>query len=83
MILKENQLQLMENGMNRLAIIAATGILALMLTACNEDKNSKPAEGTTTEATAVQPSDDKAASDKAATDSAQDSDQKSTDDSSN
>ncbi|TAL65878.1 MAG: hypothetical protein EPN84_01070 [Legionella sp.] len=39
--------------MNRLAIVAATGVLALMLTACGED-NSKPTE-VKTETTVVQP----------------------------
>ena len=41
--------------MNRLALVVGTGFLALMLTACGEDKGTaKPAEGTTENA-AVQP----------------------------
>jgi hypothetical protein len=34
--------------MNRFALIAATGFLALMLTACGDNGSSKPAEDTTT-----------------------------------
>ncbi|CAM2946395.1 hypothetical protein [Legionella worsleiensis] len=33
--------------MNRLAMIAATGFLAVLLTACGDNGSSKPAEGTT------------------------------------
>lgn len=46
--------------MNRLVILAATGFLALMLTACGEDKGTaKPAEVQTT--TVVQPAEDNSA----------------------
>lgn len=37
--------------MNRLALIAVTGALTLMLTACGEQGSSKPAEGQTTTTT--------------------------------
>lgn len=43
--------------MNRLAIIAATGVLALMLTACGEDKTAKPTE-VKTETTVEVPAND-------------------------
>ncbi|KTD65048.1 hypothetical protein [Legionella shakespearei] len=48
--------------MNRFALIAATGFLALMLTACGDNGSSKPAEDTTTTGTVVeQPKADDAA----------------------
>lgn len=48
--------------MNRFALIAATGFLALILTACGDNGSSKPAEDTTTTGTVVeQPKADDAA----------------------
>lgn len=50
--------------MNRLALIAATGVLALMLSACGDE--SKKEETTTTTTTTQQPAPDTNAGDKAA-----------------
>lgn len=45
----------MENSMNRFALIAVTGFMALALTACGEHGNSKPVPTeATTEATTEQ-----------------------------
>lgn len=40
--------------MNRFTLIAVTGFLALLLTACGDNGTSKPAEDTTTTGTAVE-----------------------------
>ncbi|QMT59948.1 MULTISPECIES: hypothetical protein [unclassified Legionella] len=40
--------------MNRIALIAATGFLALTLTACGESSNKQPTATTTTETTTTQ-----------------------------
>ncbi len=46
--------------MNRLAMIAATGFLAVLLTACGDNGASKPADDKTTDTTVqqTQPADD-------------------------
>lgn len=41
--------------MNRFALVAATGLLALTLTACGEQGNKQPAAGTTETTTTTQP----------------------------
>ncbi|MCE0723401.1 MULTISPECIES: hypothetical protein [Legionella] len=41
--------------MKRFAFVAATGLLALALTACGEQSNKQPAAGTTTDTTTTTP----------------------------
>ncbi|KTC89960.1 hypothetical protein OQJ18_06240 [Fluoribacter dumoffii] len=41
--------------MKRIAIIAATGFLALALTACGQENNKQPTAGTTDTTTTTQP----------------------------
>ncbi|HHF7366636.1 TPA: hypothetical protein ACPSKY_001754 [Legionella bozemanae] len=41
--------------MNRFALVAATGLLALALTACGEQGNKQPTAGTTETTTTTQP----------------------------